>query len=546
MKLPLRVKSFVFRRPPPARLSLKLRLWIMQGGLIALFLLGLLYILYASDIISVLQVGPYSDISARLEGKYGMLYQRCSTMYENTAELADKVNTTVQLSLEKRGETVLDLGARPGQTGELLENEIELATDAMEKAGCSGVFLILNATVSPSLPGAKNSRACIYIKNLNPQVQEALSNKYYLFRGPAADARAFGMYLDSKWQLEYTLDPAENGPAAALFTAPFQAARAGKNTDVRSLGYWEIVRYPDQETEKVLTYSLPLVDAKGTAYGVCGLEMSDLFLQSLLAGTDADSPADISFVLSKDDGAAVDLRSTVFVGGYPFDALTHGGSILTAEQQSPHSRYRSFHIGKDGGSLVGLRRPLPLYAADSPYKGAGWYLTAFLTPGGVNTSKILYLIINVVVLLILCVFCSYFISRHYSEAIRKAFRQIIDNGPASKQTDIPELDELIAYLRTAQNPPRSPAPPNGPGDALVREFLERVRVLSKTEREIFDLYLQGYTAKQVCAMRYISINTIKTHNRNIFKKLEVQSRADLLKNFGGLAGERETDTCGKK
>jgi len=41
--------------------------------------------------------------------------------------------------------------------------------------------------------------------------------------------------------------------------------------------------------------------------------------------------------------------------------------------------------------------------------------------------------------------------------------------------------------------------------------------------------VQGYTAKEITQLLCLSINTIKTHNKRIYMKLNVSSREDLLK-----------------
>ena len=58
--------------------------------------------------------------------------------------------------------------------------------------------------------------------------------------------------------------------------------------------------------------------------------------------------------------------------------------------------------------------------------------------------------------------------------------------------------------------------------------MENIQTLSAAERAVFDLYLQGHTAREIAAILCLSINTIKTHNRRIYMKLNVTSRKELL------------------
>ena len=63
---------------------------------------------------------------------------------------------------------------------------------------------------------------------------------------------------------------------------------------------------------------------------------------------------------------------------------------------------------------------------------------------------------------------------------------------------------------------------------MFENFLKNIKTLSPAERSVFDLYIKGYKAQDIANELYLSINTIKTHNRRIFTKLNVSSRKELL------------------
>lgn len=57
------------------------------------------------------------------------------------------------------------------------------------------------------------------------------------------------------------------------------------------------------------------------------------------------------------------------------------------------------------------------------------------------------------------------------------------------------------------------------------------------EVEILQDIFEGKTNRQLCEKHFISLNTIKTHVKNIYDKLEVHSRAEaMVKLRNGLAG----------
>jgi len=61
-------------------------------------------------------------------------------------------------------------------------------------------------------------------------------------------------------------------------------------------------------------------------------------------------------------------------------------------------------------------------------------------------------------------------------------------------------------------------------------FLEEARnSLTRREYEVFGLLIEGKSDTQICEELHISINTLKTHRRNIYKKLNVANRLELIK-----------------
>ncbi|MBQ3205864.1 MAG: helix-turn-helix transcriptional regulator, partial [Peptococcaceae bacterium] len=62
--------------------------------------------------------------------------------------------------------------------------------------------------------------------------------------------------------------------------------------------------------------------------------------------------------------------------------------------------------------------------------------------------------------------------------------------------------------------------------------------LTPAERVIYDLYLDGMGTKEILVQLNITQNTLKYHNKNIYSKLGVSSRKELV----ALAKALEDDT----
>ena len=61
------------------------------------------------------------------------------------------------------------------------------------------------------------------------------------------------------------------------------------------------------------------------------------------------------------------------------------------------------------------------------------------------------------------------------------------------------------------------------------EFWQRFQSLTKQEKLILNLVATGLNTQQIAEQLFISKSTVKTHRRNIFKKLNASNLRDLIK-----------------
>jgi DNA-binding CsgD family transcriptional regulator len=101
--------------------------------------------------------------------------------------------------------------------------------------------------------------------------------------------------------------------------------------------------------------------------------------------------------------------------------------------------------------------------------------------------------------------------------------------------EAPEQDAAKADIHenvTSADTPAEAKAPKADIDADFAEqcdyFNENLHTLTFTERAIFDLYLDGRATKEVLSELNIKENTLKYHNKNIYSKLGVSSRKQLL------------------
>ena len=96
------------------------------------------------------------------------------------------------------------------------------------------------------------------------------------------------------------------------------------------------------------------------------------------------------------------------------------------------------------------------------------------------------------------------------------------------QTGISEIDSLVALLRSKAQSSENHSPLPTDIAELFDGFARRAAGLTATERSILRHYSEGQEVAEVAEAAFISINTLRKHNANIYRKLEVGSRDELM------------------
>ncbi|MBR5502672.1 MAG: hypothetical protein IKV55_06530 [Oscillospiraceae bacterium] len=65
-------------------------------------------------------------------------------------------------------------------------------------------------------------------------------------------------------------------------------------------------------------------------------------------------------------------------------------------------------------------------------------------------------------------------------------------------------------------------------EELFNAFVQRAELLTVTERSILRYYSEGREVNEVAELAFISIHTVRKHNMNMYKKLDVSSREELM------------------
>lgn len=104
------------------------------------------------------------------------------------------------------------------------------------------------------------------------------------------------------------------------------------------------------------------------------------------------------------------------------------------------------------------------------------------------------------------------------------YNMLCDYGIIRPETGILSV-QMLTQLNTRQVDPG--ALPPGMED-MFRGFAEKARTLTSAERRILNYYIDGHDIAEVPDLAFISIHTVKKHNRSIYQKLQIASRDELM------------------
>jgi DNA-binding NarL/FixJ family response regulator len=108
-------------------------------------------------------------------------------------------------------------------------------------------------------------------------------------------------------------------------------------------------------------------------------------------------------------------------------------------------------------------------------------------------------------------------------------------GYILKSTPTEKLIDAIRELHAGGSPMSSQI-----ARKVVTEFAAfqvkaaHCEALSRRENEILDLLAKGFRYKEIASKLFVSNETVRTHIRNIYEKLQVNSRAEALRKAGML------------
>ena len=455
--------------------------------------------------------------------------------------------------------TAADLQNNPELIEPLLAEYMNTLVSTVNNRYCGGAFVMLDASITDNHETAK---AGVFIKKTQPTATNAVGVQLHYLRGPAQIARDNEIMLLGQWKMEFDIAGQD------FFTKVMDTARNNPELDLSRLYYWSGRVVLKGNSEAGFLLCIPLRTSEGEVFGLCGLEVSDRMFKALYT-PEGGSFENIFTVMAPECESGL-CTSNGLVAGNTYLTGTRWEFDLAEEET--HDDFHHYAGGEEqyGGKTAGLH----LYPNGSPYEGQQWSASILMPKEILHTAvkgNASYFTYIIIALLLISVVTSAVISRQYLRPVNQAFDQIKksaygDSNGNDVYTEISDLfdflaqkdrehdlvlkqqqqqmDELqdehqkaqteisrLAYSRKTEIDPDN-----------YRVFLDNLKTLTPTEQLVFNHYLDGKSAKEIMAILDIKETTLKYHNRNIYDKLSVSSRKELLRYAALMRQEKEDGT----
>ena len=454
--------------------------------------------------------------------------------------LGETMQSTLETSLNNQGLTFSQLQDNPNALYSLENDLIQPLSQFLERANCSGAYIQLDTTINSTLENANNQRSGVYLQKNSTSVSK---EDLILYRGIANVGKKHGIMPHRKWRQEFdiTLVP----DYEELKTGDFDYSLS----DIIQLPYTE---------ERIALLRVPLIGKDGTFYGLCGFEISQSWFK--YAHTQPSTLNHLTCLLVPDDTKILTEKgfSTGSRNGFYY---LPKGSLEVKQMSNGLLKI----IGQDR-SYIGFKSRVPI-SKNQTYSTFVMILDSDYNRA-IAKSNIELFFFTIVLLLFVLLGCSYF-SQRYLTPILQGLDQLRKDKKNQTRYSVQEIDDLLDFLSIQdyevenkmlslelemQENRKKLEQIENEHELIQKEydkarmeverlakkrevdvdeeeynrFLECLATLTRKEKEILDLYVKGYSSKDILETLNITDNTLKYHNRNIYSKLGVKSRKQLL------------------
>lgn len=399
-------------------------------------------------IIKTLEDNAVSTLTERTENRQKELSSRFSSHWTNMEMYSGEIN-----KLHKSFAARYDkpLYADSGQQRAFLTAVADELVLMLRNNEVNGVFVILNNSNTEPKRGAQEEQSfyglCIRDYDVNSGYVDR--EDLQVLRCPSAAAQEIGVSLDSYWEALYTFDDTFPGD---YFYKPMQLAYENPGIDADNLAYFCGPHDFDMPEREVVSYSLPLLAADGTPYGVIGIELTTRYLSRLLPSDELLGDGNGAYMLVQYTQGSSEMQLVAGSGLLYNRVFGSNTSEITLETGDAGIQPGTLYpvAGRQDLECALSVSPLTIYNRNTPFEGEKLALVALARESALFATRdsVRETLLQVTFLVLLIGFGAVvLISRKITDPVKKLAGDVQKRGPADdtplQHTGIQEIDRLV-------------------------------------------------------------------------------------------------------
>lgn len=383
---------------------------------------------------------------------YDAFYSSVLKRAENVQDTFEDKSRSVEFYKDEMEARIEEILTDKNKKTEELKTDVQLNEEViievadeieslLRNSGGSGAFVVLDGY------GDDSAWYCgYYLRNLD--LKSETQEQYTVLRGSDKVVNAVGVKKDDNWRSDFRIDQdADND----YYNCIRESMESDEEDENLLTGYWSPVFTMNGDEQNVITYTVPLVDAKGNFYGVLGVELNEQLILEELPYKEIDSNGTASYYVVYRESDSSRYKTQVASSNSGKDITDKEGFITyTEEEDYAHIYHMNENLNHD---YVGTSADMQLYDGQNQEALGQWAVIGIQDEERLLSSyySILLAIIGIVVLVIfieglgIC-YMAYKLSTH----IRKMTFTIVSASPEKQleieMADIRELDELTRAI----------------------------------------------------------------------------------------------------
>lgn len=442
-------------------------------------------------------------------------------------KLSKKLAREADYIMEKNGIDFENINNNSEIIESIQQSAFNPLLSTLEMSECSGTYFVLDSTVNTKTENSKKSRSGVYLRRTSLNDSNN-SSDITLFRGMKAVARKNKLEMHNRWNMEFDIEKIPNYIRIAQ-DKKLQNPKAFIWSDKTVIfGTWE----------DAMLLAVPIISDSGKFYGVCGIEVSSLFFRLKYSSADSRYGTVVS--------AVSPVKDNVLELACGLCGADNKGKFSESPLKISFGKHFNIYKAENSSTPIGymgVQKNIRLSSAEFGDGGPEWVSTVLLPISSyrdyVFHRKIVISLI-IIVLMLALVALSFYLTERCVKPIKQRVMDIQDgNMEGGKSTGLSELDELLAFFYQSpdgtnkaspvtSNPDKqNPDVPQGIQE-IFDSFIKRTERLTDAERNILGYYIDGNQIQDIPALAYISMSTVRKHNRSIYEKLEIASKDELM------------------